>query len=320
MVDLHVARHGGDPAGSLAALASTGPIAPGLAAAVTDTEILDSLGIVGTRPEGIAEATSAPVPGGSPATHVRYRKIRDHAQGGLGVVFLARDEELGREVALKEIQDQHADVPASRARFVLEAEVTGSLEHPGIVPVYGLGRYDDGRPFYAMRFIKGDSLKDAIEQFHRDDAGRPPGERTLELQKLLRRFLDVCNAISYAHSRGVLHRDLKPQNIMIGKYGETLVVDWGLAKAGGRPDGVEAALGEPTLRPASSSGLGETLPRLGRRHTAIHEPGAGRGTARPARPGQRRLQPRRHALLPADGPGALRPRGPRCDPPRGPVR
>jgi serine/threonine protein kinase len=82
----------------------------------------------------------------------------------------------------------------------------------------------------------------------------------LELQKLLRRFLDVCNAISYAHSRGVLHRDLKPKNIMVGKYGETLVVDWGLAKARGRPDGVGPALSEPTLRPSSASGVGETMP------------------------------------------------------------
>src|SRR5262249_40956914 len=111
------------------------------------------------------------------------------------------------------------------------------LEHPGIVPVYGLGTYADGRPFYAMRFIRGDSLKEAIEHFHADAAGKKsPGRRSLELRKLLRRFLDVCNAIEYAHSRGVLHRDIKPGNIIVGKHGETLVVDWGLAKARGRSD------------------------------------------------------------------------------------
>ena len=100
------------------------------------------------------------------------------------------------------------------------------------MPVYGLGTYADGRPYYAMRFIRGDSLKEAIERFHADRVrpSRDPGERALELRKLLRRFVDVCNAIAYAHSRGVLHRDLKPGNIMLGKYGETLVVDWGLAK------------------------------------------------------------------------------------------
>ncbi len=260
MVDLHVARHGGDPAGSLASLSSAGAAVSELRETVADAEVLASLGFVGTRRGPDVDETLPFVPGESPTAQVRYRKVREHARGGLGEVFVAVDEELGREVALKEIQGNHADVPASRARFVLEAEVTGSLEHPGIVPVYGLGRYDDGRPFYAMRFIKGDSLKDAIERFHRDAAGLKPGERKLELQKLLRRFLDVCNAISYAHSRGVLHRDLKPKNIMVGKYGETLVVDWGLAKAKGRADVVEPDLAEPTLRPSSASGVGETLP------------------------------------------------------------
>ena len=92
---------------------------------------------------------------------------------------MARDEELNREVALKEIQQRHADNPESRARFLLEAEVTGGLEHPGIVPVYGLGTYGDGRPYYAMRFIKGDSLKEAIEHFHGDDAlNSNPGRRS----------------------------------------------------------------------------------------------------------------------------------------------
>src|SRR5262249_54741200 len=154
-----------------------------------------------------------------------------HAKGGLGQVSVALDEELHREVALKEIQERHADHPESRARFLMEAEVTGGLEHPGIVPVYGLGQYRDGRPFYAMRFIRGDNLKDAIERLHKADGStQDAGERSLEFRKLLGRFMDVCQAISYAHSRGVLHRDLKPGNVMLGQYGETLVVDWGLAK------------------------------------------------------------------------------------------
>src|SRR5262249_18465961 len=125
------------------------------------------------------------------------------------------------------------------------------LEHPGIVPVYGLGSYQDGRPFYAMRFIRGHSLKRAIEDFHNN--GRETRDAHLELRKLLGRFVDVCNAIGYAHSRGVLHRDLKPGNVMLGKYGETLVVDWGLAKAMGRRD-PSATGNEGTLRPASGSG------------------------------------------------------------------
>src|SRR2546428_3123339 len=120
-------------------------------------------------------------------------------EGGLGKVFVARDTELNREVAVKEIKEPPADNPESRARFLREAEITGGLEHPGIVPVYGLGHYADGRPFYAMRFIRGDSLKDAIERFHQADGpGREAGERALALRRLLGRFVDVCNAIQYA--------------------------------------------------------------------------------------------------------------------------
>src|SRR4029453_9126932 len=103
--------------------------------------------------------------------------------------------ELNREVALKEIQDRHADRPDFRARFVREAEITGHLEHPGVVPVYGLGVHADGRPYYAMRFVKGESMQDAIARFHQAGAGRRnPGERSLALRGLLERFVAVCDA------------------------------------------------------------------------------------------------------------------------------
>jgi serine/threonine-protein kinase len=116
---------------------------------------------------------------GEPARNgrMRYRILRPHAQGGLGEVFVALDEELNREVALKEIQARHADVAPSRQRFVLEAEITGGLEHPGIVPVYGLGAHPDGRPYYAMRFIRGEDLKAAIARFHGGTRGQGDKER-----------------------------------------------------------------------------------------------------------------------------------------------
>jgi WD40 repeat protein/serine/threonine protein kinase len=197
-------------------------------------------------------ATSVHYSVGTPTSSgLRFRVVRPHATGGLGQVSVAVDEELHREVALKEVQACYADRPESRLRFVREAEITGSLEHPGVVPVYGLGCHADGRPFYAMRLIKGQSLKDAIDRFHQTDVpGRDPGERALAFRQLLGRFLVVCNTVAYAHSRGVLHRDLKPANIMLGDYGETLVVDWGLAKVIGRPDGSES--GEDTLALAAS--------------------------------------------------------------------
>ncbi len=186
---------------------------------------------------------------------VRYRVLRSHARGGLGEVFVALDTEVGREVALKEIQDEFADDPASQGRFLREAEVNGRLEHPSIVPVYGLGRHADGRPYYAMRFIRGESLDAAARRFHEAasggrqppgddpnrgaDAPRSPVERNLEFRQLLTRFIAVCNAVAYAHSRGGLHRDIKPANVMLGKFGETLLVDWGLAKVMGQAKEVQ---------------------------------------------------------------------------------
>jgi formylglycine-generating enzyme required for sulfatase activity/serine/threonine protein kinase len=155
----------------------------------------------------------------------------------LGAVYVALDSELKREVALKQILEHHADDTTIRERFLAEAEITGGLEHPGIVPVYGLGTYKNGRPFYAMRLVRGESLKEAIARFHHQTCRVGSDERTVAFHKLLRRFIDVCNAIEYAHSRGVLHRDIKPGNVMLGQFGETLVVDWGLAKVFGRADG-----------------------------------------------------------------------------------
>ena len=122
----------------------------------------------------VAPSSAGP---GKEATGSRFRILRPHAKGGLGVVFVARDEEIGREVALKEIQIQFTRDADSRARFVLEAEITGGLEHPGIVPVYGLGHYPDGRPYYAMRFIRGDSFKEAIDRFHAQDLLRSAAVR-----------------------------------------------------------------------------------------------------------------------------------------------
>ncbi|HEV3203498.1 MAG TPA: protein kinase [Gemmataceae bacterium] len=175
------------------------------------------------------------------ATRSQYRVLHTYAKGGLGEIRIAVDQQLNREVALKLIQKPHAHNPESRRRFLREAEITSRLEHPGIVPVYGVGQDQQGNPVYSMRFIRGESLQEAIERFHSaDKPGRAAGERTLAFRNLLGRFLVVCNTIAYAHSRGVLHRDLKPSNIMLGQYGETLVVDWGLAKNMGESEDKEA--------------------------------------------------------------------------------
>ncbi|HZN36103.1 MAG TPA: WD40 repeat domain-containing serine/threonine protein kinase, partial [Pirellulaceae bacterium] len=162
----------------------------------------------------------------------RFRTLGLLAKGGIGQVLRAVDTELNREVAVKELQPAHADNSEVRERFLREAEITGQLEHPGIVPVYGLGSDCQGRPFYAMRLVQGQSFQEAMEEFHRR-AGSPRPLLGVEFQKLLRRFLHVCETVAFAHSRGIIHRDLKPANILLGPYGETLVVDWGLAQATG---------------------------------------------------------------------------------------
>jgi tetratricopeptide (TPR) repeat protein/tRNA A-37 threonylcarbamoyl transferase component Bud32 len=198
----------------------------------------------------------------------RYQPLRFHARGGLGEVFVARDEELGREVALKRIRTERAEDPENRRRFLREAEITGRLEHPGIVPVHGLLREADGRLAYAMRLIAGQTLQEAIGRFHEADrSGRAAGQRRLAFRQLLSGFVAVCNTVAYAHSRGVVHRDIKPSNILLGAYGETFLVDWGLAKrqapeeptAGGdeavadAADGTGSRMGCPMGTPAYMS-------------------------------------------------------------------
>jgi eukaryotic-like serine/threonine-protein kinase len=146
----------------------------------------------------------------------RYRLLEHVARGGMGVVYAAHDVTLDRRVALKIL-----DYPVARGEFarrlMREARVLARLEHPGIVPVHDVGALPDGRVFYAMKFVEGQRLDKHIEG-------------VLSLPDRLRLFLRVCDAVAFAHARGVLHRDLKPANIMVGPFGEVLVMDWGLAK------------------------------------------------------------------------------------------
>lgn len=207
---------------------------------VEATVLLEPASLGDGAEPGLLDVLPAPEDG---SEDNRYSDIRLHAVGGLGEVYVAQDRQLNRKVALKRLRPRSQAAASAGLRFLREAEMTGRLEHPGVVPIYGLGHDDGGLPYYVMRFIEGATLADAIKAFHSLDAQSP--ERTLELAKLLRRFLDVCHAIDFAHSRGVLHRDLKPANVMLGEFGETLVVDWGLAKligATSRP----AATGEAT--------------------------------------------------------------------------
>jgi len=143
------------------------------------------------------------------------------ARGGMGVVLRGRDTELGRDLAVKVLLEQYRDHPELVRRFIEEAQIGGQLQHPGVVPVYELGTLGDGRPYIAMKLIKGRTLAELLKE-----RGTPADDRS----RLIGIFESVCQTMAYAHARGVIHRDLKPSNIMVGSFGEVQVMDWGLAK------------------------------------------------------------------------------------------
>jgi WD40 repeat protein len=179
---------------------------------------------LGPTPEGTRTLDSSSAagvgPGGDPLrvrTRARYGIEREHARGGIGRVLVAKDLELGRTIAVKELL---VPEPQAERRFVREALITARLEHPSIVPIHDAGRWETGEPFYAMKLVSGRTLKELVEE------KRAFADRLA----LLPHVIAVTEAIAYAHEKGVLHRDLKPSNVIVGAFGETVVIDWGLAK------------------------------------------------------------------------------------------
>ncbi|HET9622342.1 MAG TPA: serine/threonine-protein kinase [Kofleriaceae bacterium] len=179
----------------------------------------------------------------------RYRVLGEHARGGLGRISRAHDEELGRDIAIKEALSRD---PMQEVRFLREALITARLEHPNIVPVYEAGYWPDGTPFYAMKLVAGRPLRDLIRA--------SPG--VAERLALLHHVIAVADAIAYAHDRHIIHRDLKPSNVIVGDFGETIVIDWGLAKQ------LTASAGEDELA------LGSIERQIGRQGTATSLRGA----------------------------------------------
>ncbi len=253
-----IRRHGGDARAALGAVA--GAEARDAIRGADDPAVRESLSSLPPAAGYVLVETLLPpggpqAPGSARPSRPRYTLTRLHAEGGLGKVWLARDHDLNREVALKEIRPAQSRHPEMWRRFLKEAQVTGQLEHPNIVPVYELARRpEDDQPFYTMRFVRGRTLRRAIAEHHaaRLEARADP----LEQPRLLQAFLSVCQAIAYAHSRGVIHRDLKPENVVLGGFGEVIVLDWGLAKMVDQPDeppGV--AISEQARTDATHAGL-----------------------------------------------------------------
>ncbi|HKB05011.1 MAG TPA: serine/threonine-protein kinase, partial [Gemmataceae bacterium] len=179
------------------------------------------------------------------ATPPGYELFEQVGAGGMGVVYRAREIAFDRDVAVKILQERfHANSPASR-RFLDEARITGQLQHPAIPPVHHMGTLPDGRPFLAMKLIRGETLADLLA---RTPAAGAPGS-----PNFIPVFAQVCQAVAYAHCRKVIHRDLKPTNVMVGAFGEVQVMDWGLAKELGRPPQAEPGSGETSPDPAASA-------------------------------------------------------------------
>jgi PAS domain S-box-containing protein len=233
LLERNVNKHHGDVRASLAA--APDDIKRSLAA-LGDADIQHSLAALPRTETPPLEATVDHIR----ETRERYTLTRLHAIGGIGRVWLAHDSDLGRDIALKELRPERAENPLHWARFLQEARITGQLEHPGIVPVYELARRsEDQQPFYTMRFVKGRTLSAAAHAYHQKRAAGQA--ESLDLLALLNAFVVVCNTVAYAHSRGVLHRDLKGQNVILGDFGEVVVLDWGLAKLVGRSENEAAA-------------------------------------------------------------------------------
>ncbi len=163
-----------------------------------------------------------------------FRVDRLHATGGLGEVYLAKDPDLHRTVAIKFPRTDRLS-HEQWLRFEREAQITGQLNHPGIVPVHALKGDDSQHPCYVMRFVDGPTLQHKIDELYgtsaADKAASVDFYASLEIRQLLQNFVALCNIVAYAHEHGIIHRDIKPSNVILGPFGETLLMDWGLAKA-----------------------------------------------------------------------------------------
>lgn len=190
-------------------------------------------------PDSASAAPSAATPAMQSSTPVsKLPHIEDESHtlekeigsGAMGIVFLAREEHLGRKVAFKQLRPDAAVEHELMMRFLREAQITAQLDHPAIVPVYALVKGFQGLPAYTMKVVEGETLDSIIQEARRRHSEGKELDPKLHLSTRIDYFITVCNAMAYAHSKGVLHRDLKPKNILIGQYGEVYVVDWGLAR------------------------------------------------------------------------------------------
>ena len=212
----------------------------------------------------VASAAPAPEAAGPDQTPVRYQILGRLGSGAMGEVHIARDVELRRKVALKRMAPDMARSQSLAARFFGEAQVTAQLDHPNIVPIYGLEVAPDGTLGYSMKLVQGRTLSQLLDDARTALATGGPAEEPGRVTARVESFLKVCDAMSYAHSKGVLHRDLKPDNIMIGRYHEVYVMDWGICRQIGLAESEEekatfAGPASPEMRTQYGAVMGTPL-------------------------------------------------------------
>ena len=229
LVEQAVRANGGDAAKTLATVGGGGALFRSFGGSISPNPASGDSPLPLATPQE-DDAVTSEQPG-------HYTIKSEYGRGGQSRVFLAVDEHIGREIALKQLlpeantSESASATPVGRTtaaaiRFLREARITGRLEHPNIVPVYELGRRADGSHYYTQKLVRGETLRKKLAACN----------GLADRLRLLGHFLNVCQAMAYAHSRNVIHRDLKPDNVMIGEFGETVVLDWGLAKAKRQPD------------------------------------------------------------------------------------
>ena len=186
------------------------------------------------QPPGEGEFDAIPTAGVSTRSlYLVENADAPYDQGAMGTIVLARDETLGRTVALKILREKHVNNAGLRERFRREAAITGQLQHPGVPPVFSLGSLADSRPFLSMRLVEGRPLAQLLEECQ---------DRVQEQPRFLTIFEQICQAVAFAHTRGIIHRDLKPSNVVVGEYGSVYVMDWGIARVLSHPPGNAADL------------------------------------------------------------------------------
>ncbi len=194
-----------------------------------------------SSPAAVPAAPSAPA-GTRPR---RYLPVRQLGEGGMGEVLLSVDSAIGRQVAVKRMKPR-PDLADASGQFLAEVQTTGQLEHPGIVPIYDAGQDEEGNPYFVMKYFDGEPLDRIIAKL---EAGEPEYVRRFSYEHRTEIFMQLLRAVQYAHKRGVLHLDIKPANVLVGQFGEVVLVDWGIARSVPSPDAAQA----DGQRPASGA-------------------------------------------------------------------